>query len=204
MHFSTITSILWLVFQSCTLFTHWHVQTEDWEIDFQEKISPWKTKVSWATYVNFYSIIIRLVVEICANWWCSVYLHTFWKLFIYISYIVRTIFPSIWCFCNFISNTYHFVFMYNYILFRMKFASNSYAFQIVLAQNYLSFFIGLQQNSHMWIHSHTFWVIHIHFLYIVHTIFPSIWYFCDFISNTYHFVFTYNFNIIQMKFASNW
>ena len=35
MHFSTVTSILWLVFQCCTLFTDWHVQTEDWEIDFQ-------------------------------------------------------------------------------------------------------------------------------------------------------------------------
>ena len=67
------------------------------------------------------------------------------KLFIYTSYIVHTIFQSIWFFCDFISNTYHFVFMYNCNLFQMKFASDSYAFQIVLTQNYQDF---LHQSSH--------------------------------------------------------
>jgi len=149
MYFSTVTSILWLVFQCCTLFTDWYVQTEDWEIDFQEKISLWKTKVSWATYVNFYSIIIRLVVEICANWWLrSIYSHTLFGSYSYAFLIVRTLFPSIWSFCDFISNTYHFVFMYKCNLFQMKLASNSYTFQIVLTQNYWSFCIEFQLNPH--------------------------------------------------------
>ena len=38
--------------------------------------------------------------------------------------------------------------MYNCNLFQMKFASDSYAFQIVLTQNYQDFCIWFHQNSH--------------------------------------------------------
>jgi len=54
--------------------------------------------------------------------------------------------------------------MYNCNLFQMKFASNSYNFQLVLKQNYC---IGIQQNSHKCVNlfTHFLVVIHMHFLY---------------------------------------
>ena len=71
------------------------------------------------------------------------YLHTFWKLFIYISYIVRTIFPSIWCFFQMLIILFSFSIL-------SKFASNSYALPIVITQinKITDFCIWFQQNSH--------------------------------------------------------
>ena len=60
---------------------------------------------------------------------------------IYISYIVRTIFPSIWCFFQILIILFSFSIL-------SKFASNSYAFPIVITQNYQDFCIWFQQNSH--------------------------------------------------------
>jgi len=123
---------------------------------------------------NYWSFCIGIQQNSHTVW---IYSHTFSYAFL----IVRTLFPSIWFFCDFISNTYHFVFMYNCNLL-MKFAPDSYTFQTILTQNSSSFCIEFQRNLHnVWIYSNTFWKLFIYSSYIVHKIFQSIWFFCDLI-----------------------
>ena len=61
--------------------------------------------------------LLSFCIEFQQNSYKCVNLFTLWKLFIYISYIVHMILPTIWCFC---SNTYHFGFIYNCNTFQMK------------------------------------------------------------------------------------